>query len=168
MSEKGKYMFARSISSQAIARQMRKAPLPIIITLTTVALFAIGIGARAWHRSSDASGAAKSLKTQGEPSQGGGQRVHLESELITIGPGGFEPSTIRRPAGRFFLAIENRSGLDSVTLRIDRLAGNRLKEAAVSGGQLDWIDVLDLTPGDYVVTEADHPNWVCYITVTPN
>jgi hypothetical protein len=161
-------MFARSISSHAIVHRMRKAPLPIIITLTTVALFAIGIGARAWHRSSDASGAAKGLKTQVERSQGGGQRVQLESELIIIGPGGFESPTIRRPAGKFFLAIENRSGLDSVTLRINRAAGNRLIEAAVSGGQLDWIDVLDLTPGDYVVTEADHPDWVCNITITPN
>jgi hypothetical protein len=161
-------MLARSISSHAIARRMRKAPLPIIITLTTVALFAIGIGARAWHRSPDASGAAKVFKTQVEPSPGGGQRVQLESELITIGSGGFEPSAIRRPTGRFFLAIENRSGLDSVTLRIDRAAGNRLKEVAVSGGQLDWVDVVDLIPGDYVVTEADHPNWVCNITVTPN
>jgi hypothetical protein len=161
-------MFARSISSHSTVRQMRKAPLLIIITLTTVALFAIGIGARAWHRSSAASGEAKGVKTQVEPTQGGGQRVQLESELITIGPDGFEPSAIRRPTGRFFLAIENRSGLDSVTLRIDRVGGNRLKAAAVSGGQLDWIDVLDLTPGDYVITEGDHPNWVCNITVTPN
>lgn len=161
-------MFARSISSHAIARQMCRAPLLVIITLTTVVLLAIGIGARSRYGSSDASGVTRGIKTQGEPSQGRGQRVQLESELITIGPGGFEPSTIRRPAGRFFMAIENRSGLDSVTLRIDRLAGARLKEAAVSGGQLDWIDVLDLTPGDYVVTEADHPNWFCNITVTPN
>ena len=168
MLEKGKYMFARSISSHAIARRMRKAPLLIIIALTTVALFASGVGRRSWHRLSNASGSAKSLKTQLTPTQSGRQGVQLESELITIWPRGFDPSTIRRPAGRFFLAIENRSGLDSVTLRIDRVAGNRLKEAAVSGGQMDWIDVLDLTPGDYVVTEADHPGWVCNITITPN
>jgi hypothetical protein len=145
---------------------MRKVPLLVTITLTTVVL--LGIGGRSWIRSSNASGEAKDLKTQVEPSQVGGQQVQLESELITIGPGGFEPSEISRPTGRFFLAIENRSGLDSVTLRIDRVGGNRLKEAAVSGGQLDWIDVLDLTPGDYIVTEGDHPNWVCHITVTPN
>jgi hypothetical protein len=161
-------MFARSISSRGLARQMRKAPLLVIITLTTVVLLAIVIGGRSWRRSSNASGGTKGFKTQVEPSHGGSQRVRLETELITIGPRGFEPSTIRRPIGRFFLAIENRSGLDSVNLRIDRVAGNRLKEVAVTGGQLDWIDVVDLIPGDYVITEAEHPDWVCKITVTPN
>lgn len=161
-------MFARSISTSAFAHQMRKVPLLVTISLTTVALFAIGVSPRFWYKSSNASGATRNHNTRVEPSQSGRPRVRLETELIIIGPRGFETSMIRRPKGRFFLAIENRSGLNSVTLRIDRVAGNRLKEAAVTGGQLDWVDVVDLNPGDYVVTEANHPNWVCNITITPN
>jgi hypothetical protein len=160
-------MFTRSISSRALAHQMRKAPLLVIITpLTIVVLLAIGISARSWYRSSNASGGLESLNAQVEPSQGGRPKVRVESELITLRHDGFQPKEITRPQGRFFLAIDNRSGLEEVTLRLDHETGNRVKETKVLKEKPKWRGLLDLPPGHYLVTEADHPDWVCRLTIT--
>lgn len=91
-----------------------------------------------------------------------------ESVLITITPGGFDTAQITSPAIPFFLLIENRSGLSDVSFRLDRVGGSRLRQATVGREQPDWADLLDLSPGDYVLSEANHPGWICHITVTPN
>lgn len=90
----------------------------------------------------------------------------VEAELITVRRDGFEPKEITRPAGQFLLAIDNRSGLEVVTVRLDRQAGARLRDIPVNWKERDWRDLLDLTPGRYVLTEATHPGWVCNITIT--
>ena len=89
-----------------------------------------------------------------------------DSVLITIAPGGFDTAQITAPAVPFFLLVENRSGLDEVSLLLDRIAGARLRQATVPQEQLDWSDLLDLSPGEYVLSEASHPNWICRITIT--
>lgn len=91
-----------------------------------------------------------------------------DSVLITIFPGGFNTTQITSPAIPFFLLIENCSGLSEVSLKLDRVAGNRLRQVAVGREQPDWSDLLDLTPGEYVLSEANHPDWICHITVTPH
>jgi hypothetical protein len=61
----------------------------------------------------------------------------------------------------------NRSGLqDDLTFRLDRVGGNRLHEARLPKGRLGWRQLVDLPPGRYAVTEADHPDWVCSVTIT--
>ena len=53
-----------------------------------------------------------------------------------------------------------------VDLRLDRVTGNRLRKVKAPSGQLDWTELLDLNPGEYRLTEAKHPDWVCRITIT--
>ena len=84
----------------------------------------------------------------------------LEEELITIRPGGFDPVEIVRPKGNFLLAIDNRSGLTEVDLRLDSEFDNRLSKR-VSREELDSRTIVDLNPGTYLLTEAGHPGWVC-------
>jgi hypothetical protein len=91
----------------------------------------------------------------------------LEAELVVLGPNGFEPVSVTRPAGQFLLAVDNRSGIGDASLRLDREAGERLREVRVPKATPDWNTVVDLTPGTYVLTEADHPSWSCRITITP-
>ena len=86
---------------------------------------------------------------------------------ITIRYTGFEPSEIRRPAGPVFLLVQNRSGYHEVALRLDRETGGRLYDVRVPRSKLDWQQVVDLTPGRYILTDAYHPDWSCTITVTP-
>jgi hypothetical protein len=95
----------------------------------------------------------------------------LVVEELTLRPSGFYPSEIRRPKGKFLLVINNRAGLQEMNIKISREVGSdakeKLKEVKVHKKYLDWNDVLDLQPGDYVVTEASNPEWGCRIIVTP-
>jgi hypothetical protein len=91
----------------------------------------------------------------------------MQAEIITIRPYGFEPQKIERPPGRFILNVDNRSGLSAVALRLDHNGAGRLRAVQVPREKLDWIDSIDLLPGSYLLTEADHPDWVCHITIIP-
>jgi hypothetical protein len=42
-----------------------------------------------------------------------------------------------------------------------------LHEVHVPREQQDWNDIMELEPGSYVLTEAEHPKWTCRITITP-
>lgn len=90
----------------------------------------------------------------------------IEAELITIRPNGFNPLEITRPKGRFILAFTNHSGVHDLDLKLDREAGNRIHEVRMPRGRLAGKKTVDLPPGSYILTEANHPDWVCRITVT--
>jgi hypothetical protein len=91
----------------------------------------------------------------------------IHSRLVTLRPSGFEPSEITGPAGRWLLLVDNRSGTPEMWLRLDRVTGRRLHEIRVPHETLDWHDLFDLTPGEYVLTDTHHPDFACHITVTP-
>jgi len=95
----------------------------------------------------------------------------VESELITLRPFGFEPDEINRPAGEVVFVINNRSHLQDVSLTLSRVQGNipigKVKDVVLKKGQVNWLDRFNLPPGDYVLTEASHPEWKCAITLTP-
>lgn len=127
--------------------------LSAIVIASVIALAATGIAA--WV------GLAKATVVQNQSN-----RDRIETELITIRPTGFEPTAISRVQGRFLLAVDNRSGLEEITLRLDRVAGNRLRDVKVSRRKLDWREFVDLQPGRYVLSEAAHPEWTCTVTIT--
>jgi len=81
--------------------------------------------------------------------------ARLEMERVTITPTGFEPNQITRGPGRFLLAVDNRSGLDDLALRLDGQIA-RLLTQRVSRRKASWREVLDLVPGDYALSEANH------------
>jgi hypothetical protein len=89
----------------------------------------------------------------------------VETELITLRRTGFEPREITRPAGEFLLMVENTTG-QSINLRFLQETGGHLHAVALSREQPDWNELEDLHPGRYLLTEADHPDWTCRVTVT--
>jgi hypothetical protein len=91
--------------------------------------------------------------------------VPLQAELVTLRPTGFEPAQIKPAKGRFLLVVNNHSELPGVELRLQRDTGSRLRAVRVTQEQLHWSDVMNLPPGRYVLTEANHPDWVCRIIV---
>lgn len=97
----------------------------------------------------------------------GNSSSRIESALITLRPDGFEPNEITRPKGRLLLLVDNRSGSTEMWLSLDRLTGHRIHEVRVPHETLDWHELINLTPGEYVLTERHHPEWTCHITVTP-
>lgn len=89
----------------------------------------------------------------------------VETEVVTLRPTGFEPAEITRPAGEFILMVEDATG-HPVSLSFSRETGERLHEVRATREQPDWNELEDLQPGRYLLTEADHPEWVCRVTIT--
>ena len=93
----------------------------------------------------------------------------MEVERIRINRNGFEPSAISRPAGKFLLAFDNQAKVDeAVSVEIYRVNGQRLHELKANKGQPRQQRILDLPAGEYVLKEANHPQWNCTILIAPN
>jgi hypothetical protein len=90
----------------------------------------------------------------------------FESELVTITPHGFEPTEIVRPKGAFQLAIEDRSGLETLSLQLSRSVGARLLNMRSLRTEPNWNEVVDLEPGEYVLTAVENPRWTCRLIIT--
>lgn len=97
--------------------------------------------------------------------QGSPPKATTEVEVITILPTGLYPAEITRPKGLFLLAVENRSGLKAIQLRVDGEAGNRVHTGQIHPLKHYWHQGVDLPPGRYTLSEANHPDWKCTIKV---
>lgn len=91
-----------------------------------------------------------------------------ESEVITLRPTGFEPSELTRAAGEFLLTINNRTGLEEINLTVSTDFGGIVRNFRANEGRLRSGGFQVLPPGRYVITETEHPEWICRITITPN
>jgi hypothetical protein len=161
----GKSETARSVSS------LRRVWLLIPPVAVLIAAVPYGVRVRAsralGYTSDPAPVAASAPKTHSVASGAATSPPQQEEGFfIVVRPQGFEPKEVSGDAGRFLFAVDNRSGLDEVQFRLDRVAGERLKDVRVPTEKLDWRAFVDLTPGHYVLTEANHPEWHCDITVT--
>lgn len=91
----------------------------------------------------------------------------VEVELITLRPAGFEPSEISRPKGAFVLFIDDRTGKQNSSLELHRVTGERLRAISLNRRRSEWHDVVDLTPGTYVLQDAGNAEARCQITILP-
>lgn len=139
----------------------------LIASAVVLTLSGFVLGARAWpateHSTKTLLEIVKTPSASVMPQRSG---ADIQAELITIAPHGFEPLELTRPRGRFVLMIENRSGLKEVALSLTREGGARVREMRVPREQPDWSEVVDLEPGRYLLSEANHSDWVCAITIT--
>lgn len=101
------------------------------------------------------------------PPQQRQKQERVETELITLQQTGFEPNEIRRPQGVFILGVDNRSGLEAIDLRLVRADGQRLNVLQTRKRKLSWREVVDLAPGQYLLSEANHPDWTCSVVILP-
>ncbi|HEU0253480.1 MAG TPA: hypothetical protein VFR12_10655 [Pyrinomonadaceae bacterium] len=87
-----------------------------------------------------------------------------EDELrIELTGNGFVPSEVQHAAGTFGIAVENSTLSGAYVLRLKSEDGTVLKEVEVQKGSAAW--TVSLQPGQYTLTEASHPQWLCRITV---
>jgi len=93
--------------------------------------------------------------------------IPASAELLMLTTDGFVPDQITRPAGPFYLVVEDRSGLDQATLQLTSQNGVNVRSMVSSLEKGEALDILDLQPGTYTFTEASNPKWVCEITITP-
>jgi len=106
-----------------------------------------------------------SASSQQDTSSAQRTKEKIGSESITITRYGFQPTEISRAPGRFFLQVQNRSGVNPLVLRVSAQSGSTLKEITVTSDQLDWADEVNLPEGQYTVTEVNHA-WTCRLTIT--
>ena len=52
-----------------------------------------------------------------------------------------------------------------LSLQISRVGGALTHQTQVRQGRPDLSDLIDLLPGEYVLREANHPEWICRITI---
>lgn len=79
---------------------------------------------------------------------------------------GFEPATMRVPAGRCLLAIRNISGKETLELRVKRGGnGQTLLAEQHRTGKRHWEKFMEFEAGEYLVTEAGNPAWTLRLTV---
>lgn len=95
-----------------------------------------------------------------------GPQAAVQAELITVTPTGFEPSEVTRPKGRFLLAIDNQSGLDEVNFYFERETVGRVSVPLSRRGKIAWREIVDLTPGTYILRATNDESWRCRITIT--
>lgn len=86
--------------------------------------------------------------------------------LLALLPHGFENTEMQLAPGEYLFIIGNRTGLKGVNVRLEREAKESVAAAKVRGSRGDWKQRLKLTPGTYVITADDNPEWTCRIVVT--
>ena len=64
-----------------------------------------------------------------DPAKSVSTKERIATELIVLGPNGFEPATLTRTPGKFLLAIDNRTGLNGLTFELDGVDGTRQRAA---------------------------------------
>lgn len=159
-------MFTRPTSAPGMRRLRLTVPTLVALIVAVVIVFTALVSARVWAPKITVPGKPWFAQYRGQAAQGKPTPAPLQAEVITIRHFGFEPAQITRPQKGFLLILTNFSGYENLALRLDRVAGERLREVLLPRNQLHWDEVLDLLPGNYVLTEAAHPGWICRITIT--
>lgn len=135
---------------------------PIVIGLSVAAL-GLALLLSVW------SGSASAVKHRANLPEVSPQSANLlEAELLVVRADGFHPREITRPPGRFLLALQNHSTADELSLVLRREGDNSMREVRTSKKQSKSRQFVDLSPGRYVLSEANHPDWSCTIIIRPN
>lgn len=96
----------------------------------------------------------------------GRDKSKVEVLPIQLKSQGFVPREIKRPAGDYLFSVSNQSGSDEIDLTFQAEQRGRLSETRIKKERLRWRQKLSLTPGTYLLTEANHPDWVCRIVIS--
>jgi hypothetical protein len=91
-------------------------------------------------------------------------RTVIPSEVVYLTDHGIFPATIERAKGQFLLVVINRTSSPALTLLIKDSHGSAAANAnnSLNKNHEFW---LDLTPGEYTVTEASNPDIHFTLTV---
>jgi hypothetical protein len=133
------------------------------VLLCVPVLAALTLGVFAFTSPKPDSGNSKAADVQGNPNRPGAELLP-----VMLRAGGFVPREVSRPAGEYVLSVNDQSGMPGLELRLERENGGRMHEAKLSRRKPYLRQLFRLTPGTYLITEANHPEWACRITVTAN
>ena len=98
--------------------------------------------------------------------RGAAQTAPLKAVHFRITTLGIEPSELRMSPGRYFVAIDNDSGLNDVDLKIDKEGAARLGSAQLPTGRRKWRGYVDFTPGKYAFSDPNDVKRTVILTIT--
>jgi hypothetical protein len=81
-----------------------------------------------------------------------------------VTPNGFEPSETIVSHGKFLILLQNRTGRRDLNFWFARENEGRVAESDPQ--KRDWKAQVQLSPGTYILGEAEHPEWKSIIRVT--
>lgn len=116
---------------------------------------------------------ARSGPASGSSEAATGERVgesasRTEAELLVLRTDGFKPNEITRGPGPFLLALQNHSSEEELSLVLNHENGASMRQVRMAKRQSKLKEILELPPGRYLLTEANHPEWTCTIVIKPN
>jgi hypothetical protein len=158
----------------SLLRQVSRIKLALIIAALMTCLLA-SMSARVWFASAtiyhqafvpmDTSSPVMTGPITAASATQGKADERIEVEVITVTPQGFEPAEVTRPHEPFVLAVHNNSGTPTLSLGLDRVGGQRIHEIRLRLGEHRSHQRLNLPPGEYMLSETDHPGWRCLIRI---
>jgi hypothetical protein len=146
----------------------------MLIIIALIGALAIGYWFFSIHTSSEAHSGVTiitlPLPAANIPAKSQSQNNELGVEALVLTPMGFDRTEITRPRGKFLLVIKSSLGLYEPSLELSRLVENepieRLKAGVLKKEQQNWVEELDLQPGEYVVNETGKSIWSCRLRIT--
>ena len=102
---------------------------------------------------------------QAEKNSPSGSEKTLSTRVLVLNIDGFEPAEVIWEKKEFLLVIDNHTAITDLTFQLNREHGARVKEIKMNMRKQRTAGVFDLSPGQYVLTEVNHPDWVCRISV---
>ena len=136
----------RNIIRRLVPAQLSRAAWAGVTICALLTCSALAVSARSWLSSPSAPGQAETVS-------------------LTLSARGFEPAQMARPAGRIQLVVENRSGVEGLTLRLKREPGETVQEYQVPAGAAQRSGEVELTAGRYTLMEANQPAWLFHLTI---
>jgi len=148
-------------------------PTLVVLVLAAVALAFISARAKSKPVANDAAGNAAFAATKDHTAAPLVSRLmslvnsrQIDSQHATLRATGFEPNEFTRPAGRFLLSVDNRAEMGEMTFRLVREDGSLERDLPPKHDKFRLRQVIELAAGRYALVVANHPEWVCHITIT--
>jgi hypothetical protein len=96
-----------------------------------------------------------------------------EAIPIVVSPYGFAPADLSIQAGSYVFVVLNRTGFDDITVYLERMSGNSVKDSpsqqefrdSVGASRARLVKSTKLTPGMYRLCVDKRPAWISSIRV---
>lgn len=101
----------------------------------------------------------------GNSSAGKAPGSTVPSIFVRILPHRMEPTAVTVKSGSLKIIVQNSSTAPNVRVALHEVHGKQLKTVSMASGQRHSVETYFLEPGSYMLSEANHPEWRCTITV---
>jgi len=91
--------------------------------------------------------------------------TNIQVETFTVGLDGFAPKRINRRPGPFVLGIDNYTRFRNASFELVREDGSKVHEIKWPSGRVRHRQLINLPRGNYLLKEANHPDWTAQITI---